>query len=156
EFTNARTDFETASKQMQQAVQLADAVKPAPAPTPAAPPPPAPAQSTPTQTAAAQANAAAQRAAAQKAEDEKAIQAVIDRYRTSYEAKNLNGIRGVFLAISGKEADTTANFMSNAKTIQLKIAVTGIQLSGDNATAPAQLQMSGVSRENQRFDSGQT
>jgi len=48
---------------------------------------------------------------------------VIDGYKTGYEAKNLNGIRAVFPGISGKEADSTANFMGNAKTIPLQIAV---------------------------------
>jgi tetratricopeptide (TPR) repeat protein len=154
DFTNSRTDFETASTQMRQA--LADATKPAqPAPPPAAPPAPAPAQNPATQTAAAPTNPA-QKAAAQRAEDERAIKTVIDRYKTEYEAKNLNGIRAVFPGITGKEADATANFMGNARTIQLQIAVTEIQLSGDTATAPAQLQISGVSKENQRFPPVQT
>src|SRR5262249_31001565 len=119
DFTNARTDWETATKYIQQA--MGDAAKAVPAPPPAAPPPPAlaPAQSTPTQTAAAQSNAA-QKAAAQKGEDERAIQNVIDRYRTAYEARNLNGIRAVFPNIGGTEGTATATNIRQAKTIQLR------------------------------------
>src|SRR5262249_14943879 len=130
--------------------------KAVPAPPPAAPPPPAlaPAQSTPTQTAAAQSNAA-QKAAAQKGEDERAIQNVIDRYRTAYEARNLNGIRAVFPNIGGTEGTATATNIRQAKTIQLRIAMAGTQISGDTATATVQWQMS-VTIDKERFDSEQT
>ena len=98
DFNGARTDWENASKQMQQAFTMADAVKPVPAPPPAAPPQPPPAQNTATQTAAAQPSAA-QKAAAQR-EDDRAIRAVIERYRTAYGAKDLAGIEGVFPNLS--------------------------------------------------------
>jgi hypothetical protein len=159
DFINARADYESASSQMKQA--LTDATKPAPpVPPPAAPPPPAPAQNTATQTAAAQPNAAQRTAAAekQKADDERAIQSVIDHYRTAYEAKNLNGIRAVFPNIgSTKEADATSTNIRQAKTIQLQLALTGIQISGsgDTATAAYQWQMM-ILVDNQRFNSPQT
>jgi len=162
DFNGARGDFETASRQMQQA--MLDAAQP-PSPQPASAQP-APAPTTPalpsaptasTNTAALNTAAQAQRAEAQRAEDERAIRNVLDRYRVAYEAKSVQDLRNVFPAFRGsREEKAFTEEMRYAKTIQLQLPVTGMQISGDIATVMAQWQLTIVFTDSPKQSSPQT
>jgi serine/threonine protein kinase len=153
DFNGARGDFETASQKMQQA--MLDAAQPAPAPPAAAPPTPAP--TAPTNTAAINAPAQAQKLDAQRAEDERAIRNVLERYRVAYEAKSVQDLRSIFPAFRGtREEKAFTEEMKHAKTVQLQLPVTGIQISADTATVMAQWQLTIVFTDSPKQSSPQT
>jgi methionine salvage enolase-phosphatase E1 len=119
DFVGARTNFETASKQMQQA--MLDAAQP---------PPPLP----PPRTEPTQPNAdvrAAQRAEAQRVqEDQAAIRAVLNSYKAAYETKSIAGMKSVFPSLSGKEEKAFAQQYKDTKTIQVQMSAPEIRFSG--------------------------
>jgi hypothetical protein len=158
DFNGARGDFETASRQMQQA--MLDAAQPAsaqPAPPPTAPALPTSGPTAPSNTAALNTAAQAQKADAQRAEDERAIRNVLDRYRVAYEAKSVQDLRNVFPAFRGsREEKAFTEEMRYAKTIQLQLPVTGIQISGDTASVTAQWQLTIVFTDSPKQSSPQT
>jgi tetratricopeptide (TPR) repeat protein len=134
DFAGARTDWDTASVQMNQAQEAAAKAAQASQQT---------AQQTAQQAQSAQLEKnrleAAQRQAAEAAQREEtervAIRAVVARYRTAYEARNMGGIRAVFPGIGGmEETGHTSNF-GIARSIQMQLKERELRLTGDTARA---------------------
>src|SRR5207249_5888266 len=70
--------------------------------------------------------------------ERQAIRMVLDRYKAGYEREDINAIRAVFPNLSGMEETATRNNFGIARSIEMQLSVTGIQISGETATAAAQ------------------
>jgi hypothetical protein len=89
--------------------------------------------------------------------DRRAISDLLSRYRSAYERKDMAGIRTVFPTIGGREENATFTNFRLAKTIELILNITDIQVAGDSARARASFQMRVVVYEHdQMVDSGLT
>src|SRR5262249_28652860 len=78
---------------------------------------------------------------AQKDENERqAVRLVLDRYKAGYERKDINAVRAVFPTLGGMEESGTRDMFRFARSIEMQLSVTGIQISGDTATAAVQWQ----------------
>jgi hypothetical protein len=74
--------------------------------------------------------------------ERQAISDLLSRYKSAYELKDMDGIRAVFPTIPADEESAMRNFLPAAKTIQLILDITDIQVAGDSAKATARYQIS--------------
>ncbi|PYS48651.1 MAG: hypothetical protein DMG13_25090, partial [Acidobacteria bacterium] len=70
--------------------------------------------------------------------EQQAIRTALDRYKAGYEREDINAIRAVFPNLGGMEETATRNNFGIARSIEMQLSVTGIQISGETATAAAQ------------------
>jgi eukaryotic-like serine/threonine-protein kinase len=108
------------------------------------------------QTAASLYRDAAQReAAAQRDENERqSIRASLDRYKAAYERKDLAAMRSVFPMGAAQEKDVSDTFQF-ARTIQMNLTITDIQISGEAARVAARRQLSMRTTDNKNVQSPQ-
>jgi hypothetical protein len=86
--------------------------------------------------------------------DRQAISDLLSRYKAAYELKDMDGIRAVFPTINGPEESAALQNFRLAKTIQLILNITDIQVAGDSARATVAYTITATFNNNQTASSG--